>query len=135
VNFRIATVAQNAVANQLRSLIDANGGAGTINFYDGTQPAIPNTPVSTQKLLATLTFSNPSFGGASGGTITAGTIVAQNALRSGAATWARISDAAGNTVCDCDVGTTGATINLNTTAIVANGPVVVTVFTVSVPSG
>jgi hypothetical protein len=33
------------------------------------------------------------------------------------------------------VGTSGATINLNTTSIVAGGPISVTSFTVTVPAG
>jgi hypothetical protein len=134
-NFRLASATQNALANAVRAQIDAHGAGGKINFYDGVQPASPNIAVSTQKLLATLPFASPSFSNASGGTITAGGIGSEPARASGTCTWARIVDASGYTVCDCDVGTAGATINLNTTAIVQNGPVVISSFSITVPGG
>jgi hypothetical protein len=52
----------------------------------------------------------------------------------GTATWARIADSTGATVFDCDVGTSGATLNLNTTSIVAGGPIQVSSFTLTDPA-
>lgn len=134
-NFRLATATQNQLATDLKTLIDAGSGAGTIKIYDGSQPANANTAVSGQTLLATLTFSKPSFGAAAAGVITAAAIAQVNAVASGSATWARIADSTGATVFDCDVGTSGATINLNTVSIVSGGPVVISSFTITMPSG
>jgi hypothetical protein len=135
VNLRIASATQNAVANQLCAQIDANGGAGTVSFYDGAQPVSADRAITTQRLLATLTFGNPSFGRAERGTINANPVAQQKAVHSGQATWARIADAKGNPVCDCDVDTAGATLNLSTTDLVAGVPVKLTGFTINVPGG
>lgn len=134
-NFRLATATQNGLANEIGLLVNGNGAAGTIKIYDGSQPASANTAISSQTLLATLTFPNPAFGSASLGVITANAIPLVYAVASSTATWARIQDAAGNTVFDCDVSTSGSTIVLNTTSVVLGGPVVITAFTVTVPTG
>ena len=46
-----------------------------------------------------------------------------------AAAWFRLATSAGVTICDGDVGTSGATLNLNTTSIVTGGPISITSFT------
>jgi hypothetical protein len=38
-------------------------------------------------------------------------------------------------VCDGDVSTSGASLNLNTTAIVSGGPVNITSFSITAPAG
>jgi hypothetical protein len=133
-NFRIATATQNALANQVTTLLDASS-TGTIKFYTSPQPANANTAISTQTLLATLTFASTAFGAASSGVITANGITGANAVATGTTTWARAADGAGNTVFDCDVSTTGATINLNTTAFVSGGAVALSSFTITMPPG
>jgi hypothetical protein len=131
---RLSTTARNALANALKTAIDAGSGAGTIKIYDGSQPATPqDAPTGSNHLLATLSFGDPSFGAASVGVITAAAIAQQNAVLSGTAAWARIADSDGNAIMDVDVGTSGATINLNTTSIVSGGPVSITSATITVP--
>jgi hypothetical protein len=130
---RLSTTMRNALANQIKTTIDTGAGAGgTIKIYTGSQPADPQTAASGT-LLATLTFAKPSFGTAATGVITAATIAQVNAVASGTAGWARIADCDGNAMMDVDVGTSGASINLNTTAIVSGGPVAITSATLSVP--
>lgn len=104
--------------------------SGTINFYTGTQPANANTALSGNTLLATLTFGNPAFGSAAaGGVITANAITSGTAVATGTATFARILESNGTTVImDCQVGTSGAYINMNTTSIVTGGNVAISSF-------
>ena len=130
---RLSTAARNALANALKTAIDTGAGAGgTIKIYTGSQPATPQD-TATGTLLATLTFGKPSFGAAATGVITANTIAQVNAGASGTAGYARIADCDGNAIMDVDVGTSGATINLNTTSIVSGGPVSITSATLTVP--
>lgn len=133
-NVRLATATNNAACDAVVDLIDS-GGAGTIEIRSGTQPATAND-AATGTLLATLTFSATAFGAASAGVATAAAITQDaSADATGTATWARIKNGSAATVFDCDVGTTGATINLNTVSITTGGTVSITSFTITHPSG
>jgi hypothetical protein len=135
-NLRLATNTRNALADAVDDRINLGAAAGTIKIYDGSQPASANTAVSTQTLLATLTFSDPAFGAAAAGVITASAITSDaSADATGTATWARIADSDGNTVFDCDVNTAGSTIILNNVSLVLGAPVAITSFTITMPSG
>jgi len=135
----LSTAARNAAVNSVVSLID--GGAsdpGVINIYDGTMPATPATAVSTQVLLATLTFSDPSFltGSTANGAVAADEITPDSdAAATGTATWARILDGDDAVVMDVDVGLSDATLILNTTSVVAGGTVSIASATFTMPSG
>jgi hypothetical protein len=107
--------------------IDA-GDAALIKIYGGSQPAGPDTAVTTQPLLATLTCSATS-GTVSNGVLTFNTITADSSADTdGTAYWARITTSAGAAVADMSVGTTGsgADLILSTTTIVAGGEVSIT---------
>lgn len=135
---RLATATRNALANALRDLIDAGGGPGLVRFYTGPMPATPDTAITTQTLLGTLTFSDPSAPGAAGGTSTYSPITEDSlADNTGTAAWARIVDSTGAVVHDVDVGGpgSGAFIELNTTSIVAGGPIEITAWQLTVPMG
>jgi hypothetical protein len=135
-NMRLATTTRNSLAQRFQVLIDVGAGSGTIKIYTGTQPASADDGIGGATLLGTLTFSKPSAPAASSGVLTFNSITQDEAAdATGTATWARIADSAGNTIFDCDVGTSGATINLNTTAIVTGGPISITSFTITVPAG
>lgn len=135
-NFRLTVASRNGILNTyVRDKLDAGAGAATIEIRSGTQPADPDT-AATGTLLATLTFTDPSAPAASAGVTTMSTITEDaSADATGTASWARAKDSTGAAVFDCDVSTSGATINLNTTAIVAGGPVRITSFTVTQPVG
>ena len=134
-NFRVVATTRNSMLNAIRDALDAGAGAATIKIYSGTQPANADTALSGNTLLATLTATDPSAPNASSGTLTFSTITEDSSAdATGTATFARVADSTGATVFDCDVGTSGATINLNTTSIVAGGPVRITSFTVSIPA-
>lgn len=139
-NLRVATATRQAQCDAVVDLIDGGAGAGRILIYDGTQPANANINVTDQVLLAELTFSDPAFGAADSNGIATANAITQDASanNTGTATWARIIQSVASpevVVFDCDVGTSGATINLNTTSIVAGGAVSITSFTITQPDG
>lgn len=132
---RFVTTAKNNALDTLKTAIDAGAGAGTIKVYNGTQPTSANDAVTTQTLLATLTFSDPC-GTTSSGTLTMSAITQDSSAdATGTATWARIADSTGATVFDVDVTVTGAggSLQFNTTNFVIGGPVLISAFTITVP--
>lgn len=131
IGFAVAT--KNARADAIKTRIDAGGGAGTVKVYTGTRPATADTALSGNTLLGTLTFTAPpSAPGSSAGVLTFSAITDDSSAdATGTASFARVADSAGNTVFDCDVGTSGAVLNLNTTSIVAGGPIHVSSFTIT----
>lgn len=101
----------------------ANGGAGAalLRIYDGTRPATGGTATT---LLAELTFSDPAFGAAGSGIITAASITQDSSANAtGTATWFRVVDSSATFVMDGNVGTSGSDLNMTTTSIVATQPV------------
>lgn len=133
-NVRIAASVRNSMLTQLLNAIDAGPAAGTIKIYNGTQPANGDAALSGNTLLGTLTYSDPN-GSVASGTLTFSAITQDAAAdASGTATWARIQDSTGANVFDCDVGTSGATINLNTVTIVVGGPIQITSGSISIPA-
>lgn len=129
-----ATGLKNNVLAPISAAIDAGSGPGLIKIYSGTMPATVTTALTSQVLLATLTFADPC------GTITDGVLtmdaITQDASAdaTGIAAWARITDSNGNIVMDINVSTTGGSgaLQMNTTSIVAGGPVLITSFVISV---
>lgn len=115
----------------------ANG--GTLNIYTGTQPTDANTAISGQTLLVTLTFSATAFGGgvASGSagskvvTATANAITSGTAVATGTAAWFRILTSSSAVCIDGSVGTSGADLNLSSTAVSTGAVVSVSSFTIT----
>lgn len=111
----LATSVRNSRMNVIRDAIDAGAGSGLIRLYTEPRPA---TGGAVTTLLAELTFSGTSYAAASSGSITANTISQDpSANATGTAVWARVVDSTGQFVFDCDVGTSGSDINLNSTGI------------------
>jgi hypothetical protein len=122
----------NAALNALLALL--NG--GFCDVYSGTQPATPDTALSGNTLLASLTLSATAFGNAASGSATANAIGSATAGNTGTATFCRFFKSDHTTaVLDCSVGTSGADVNLNDTAITSGGTVSVTSYSVSMPVG
>ena len=136
-NFRPATATRNAMVNAIRDQLDGGAGPATIKIYSGTQPATGDTALSGNTLLATITLADPSLPGASSGSATLNGLPLEDtsADATGTATFARVESSTPANVFDCDVGTSGASINLNTVSIVAGGPVRITGGTLSVGAG
>lgn len=134
-NLRITAAVRNSMLDALRTAMDAGAGPATCNIYSGTQPANGDTALSGNTLLATLTFTDPAAAGASSGTLTFSAITADSSAdATGTATFARIFSSTPTAIFDCDAGTSGTTIILNTASIVAGGPVTITSATLSIPA-
>jgi hypothetical protein len=73
-----------------------------------------------------------AFPAASSGTITANPIAQQNATGTGTATFYRALTSGSVVICQGAVSTSGAELNLNTTAIVTGGPCVVSSYQISI---
>jgi hypothetical protein len=112
------------------------GSSPLLRIYDATGgvPANANTALGSQVLLGTLTFSATPFPAAATGTLTANAITQDSAAdATGTAAFYRILNSAGTvTYAQGTVGTSGADLNLNTTSIVAGGPISVTSLTISI---
>ncbi len=123
----------DAVANAMCAIVTALCNGGTINLYDGTQPANANTAVGGgNDLLVTLTFNGTAFGSPSAGVATANAITSGTAIATGTATWFRVLKSDASTVVyDGSVGTSGCNLNLNSNAIQINATVSITSLTFS----
>ncbi len=109
---------------------------GFLQIYTGTQPATPDTALSGNTLLATLSLSGTAFSSASAGTKTANAIVSGTAVATGTATFARAFKSDDSTaVIDGSVGTSGTDFILNDVNITTGGTVSITSWTVSMPVG
>jgi hypothetical protein len=108
--------------------------SGTLEFYTGTQPATGDTALSGNTLLGTLTF-NATSGTVASGTLTLNSVTQDSAAdATGTATFARMKTSGAVVIGDVDVGTSGASINMNTTSIVTGGPISITSGTISIPA-
>lgn len=132
-NPKYANAAVNAEADALSALLNT----GYLRIYDGSQPAGADTAVSTQTLLAELRFSNPAAPGAVAGLITFSAITSDtDANATGTAAWFRALKSDGTSaVLDGSIGTSGADLNINSTAIQIHAQVDVTAFTLQVSKG
>jgi len=116
-----ATTLRNARLDAIDDAANAGAGAALLRIYDGTRPATGGTATT---LLAELTFSDPAFGAAGSGIITASAITQDSSANAtGTATWFRVVDSSATFVMDGNVGTSGSDLNMTTTSIVATQPV------------
>ncbi len=114
---------------------------GTLQIYTGSAPASTTNAVSglTGTLLATLTFGSTAFAAAaaSGGTVTANAnaITADSAAAaSGTAGYFALVKSDGTTVVATGtIGTSGADLNLNSTAISQGATVSCSAFAITMP--
>jgi hypothetical protein len=128
---RLANATVSAQADALARLLDN----GYLRIYDGSQPATADTAIGAQVLLAELRFAATSCPAANNGVLTANAITSDaSANATGTATWARLLKSDGSTVVqDCDVGTSGNTAIINSTAISSGAQVDCTSWTHTVP--
>jgi hypothetical protein len=119
-----------AGVNSVTALLNS----GFIELYTGSQPALNGAVTGT--LLATMTFSATAFGTstATGGTVTASSnaITSGTAANTGTAGYFALIASNGTTVVGTgSVGTTGADLNLNSTAISSGATVSCSAFTIT----
>ena len=105
-----STVSLNAEADVWGSQLDS----GSIKIYDGTAPANPQTAITTQTLLVSISFSATAFPSAIGGVITLASAINGTIVSTATAGWARLYKTDGTTVvCDATVGLTSADVILD----------------------
>ena len=102
----------NATVNGQGDNLAARLNSGFLRIYDGTQPATADTAVSTQVLLAELTFSATAAPATVNGLITFNAITSDSSANAtGTPTWFRAVQSNGTTV--VMDGTAGATSGFN----------------------
>jgi len=131
-NVSLAEATANEIADAVAALCDG----GSIQIYDGTQPADPDTAVTTQTLLATCTFGSPAFLAAVAGVATAHAITQDaSADVTGTAAWFRVLGAGSAPVMD---GTVGVGVNFDcnvpTTAVTAGAAFAIDSMTITAPA-
>lgn len=130
-NVKYAVALKNTRMNVITTDLDASSPPAVLNIYTGTQPANPDTALSSNTLLVTLTLTNPIAPGASGGVLTFSSITSGTAGNTGTATWGSLMDGAGTRWIDFTVGTSGADLNLNVVAITSGQTVACSSFTIT----
>ena len=106
-------------------------------IYAGVQPAdVSSATTAANIVLASLTFPTTNAFGAASSTaaasfMTANAIGSDTAATAGTAVWFSLTLGTGKRCVDGSVGTSGADLNLNSTAIATNATVAVTAFTIT----
>lgn len=131
-NLKYSAALKNAQQAAVTTQVGANA---AIDIYDGTQPASPDTAVTTQNLLATLACSATFAPAPAGGVLTANAI--SNGTGTAAAgtgknaTWYRLRTSGGTAHVDGSVGQSGADLNLNNVSIAQGQTVSITGYTLT----
>lgn len=121
----IAAAVRNAMLNAITTQAGSNA---LLTIYNGARPATGGN-ATTQ--LAQLTCNATFALAATGGVLTLNSISNTTASATGTATWARLTTSGGTFLMDMDVGTSGADLNLNSTAISSGATVSVTSATIT----
>ncbi len=115
--FNRTELAVNAEADAVCRLLDG----GSLDLYDGVQPASADSPITTQTRLSSVQFGSPAFYPASRGVAKAYTMTSDPAAEgTGSATWFRAITSDGRTVFDGSVGKSDADLIVNTVDVVQN---------------
>ena len=117
-------IAVDDLCDAIIARLDGGSGPAEFRFYTGTIAATPGTAIGAQVLLGTAVCSDPCATH-SGGVITFSTITEDASTDAdGTAVWVRLCDSDGNGVIDGDVTNAAGDgfVKLNTTTIVAGGP-------------
>lgn len=110
-----ATAVRNTLADAINTAVNAGAGAGQLVIM-----------TSADVEVATLTMSDPAFGAATSGSITANAIADDTNATGGTAALFKVTDSAGAEVYRGTVGTSGADLNLSSVTIGAGDTVSVT---------
>jgi len=122
---------RNAACDAIAAAVDAGAGAGTLEIKSAASTTAGASEV------ATLTFSATAFGAAGAavaGRADANTITPDTNATGGTAAFYTVFDGDGLAVWQGTVSTTGADLNLTSTAIGAGDTLSVSAFTLTVPA-
>jgi hypothetical protein len=128
---KFSTLAVNTKADAEAALADG----GTLDVYDGTQPANADAPITTQTLLVSLTLPSPAFGAAVAGVATANPITTAVASAGGTPTWFRLRTSGAATIADGSAGVSGTNVLVSHSPIVAGASITATLFTLTESRG
>lgn len=132
----LSTATQNAIANAVVALMDADVGAASIQLRTGASPGANNAATGT--LLATLAFNDPSFAAAALGVATMDNIPVLSAVgvAAGTAGYFRITDNSGDVIMDGTITATGGggDLEMNTTTVSIGLTVEITAGTITEPA-
>ena len=126
-------VGLNTANLQAQALVGAVTNSSTIKIYDGTQPATPETAITTQNLLATITLPASSAFSSTNGVMTAAAISNATIALTGTAAWFRWAQSGGTVIADGSVGTASADMILNSVALSSGAVISTTSFTFTIP--
>lgn len=107
INARLAMI--QAFAN----FMDSGSQSATVIFYEGVQPASPAVVADSNHALVTLTFPEPCIKETTATYVELHPTDIATVTKTGAATWARISNGAGEVVADLSVDTDITLANVN----------------------
>ena len=131
-NLKYSTALKNAQQNAITTTA---GASAVLNIYSGSQPATPDTAITVQTLLATLTCNATFAPSAASGVLTLNSISnGTGTAGAGAgtvATFFRLTTSGGTAHIDGTVAISGADLNLNNTNIATGQTVSVTGFTLT----
>lgn len=132
LNLKYSATLKNAQQNAITATMGANA---VLNIYSGTQPASPDTAISSQTLLASLTCNATFAPAAAGGVLTLNSI-SNGTGTAGAgtgtnATFFRMTTSGAVAHIDGTVGISGSDLNINNTNIATGQTVSVTSFTLT----
>ena len=133
--FRLAPAARGVMAAALIADLDDQASPWYGEVYAGTMPATTAEAISAQTKLGTVTGSADPSATQSSGVITFNPIVEDSSADvSGTAAFMRIFKGSGSVWADLDLGNlaSSATGKMNTTTIVAGGPIRINSFTIQV---
>lgn len=105
--------ARLAMIQAFANFMDNGSQSATVIFYEGAQPATPETAADSNNALVTLTFPEPCFKEATASHIELYPTDAATVTKTGTATWARIYNGAGGVAADLTVGTDISLANTN----------------------
>jgi hypothetical protein len=133
--------ARNAHLTAINGLVNAVAGqGGKLKIYETPTGGIPASPgtavVDLDDLLATLRFTaDGAFGAPSGGSMAAAAITSATAVKTGTATWFRVTDANDAVVYQGTITATGGggDMEISNTSIVLDGTVAVLAYTLTAP--
>ena len=143
------SIANSSAVTMCDAAVDAcdvgtTNAQATLVIYSGTPPALVDTALSGNTVLAQLAMRTPGGGGAfdgaadatPGATADAGTITDDSSAdATGTATFFRILDRDNTPVIQGAVSTSGAELNLTSTSIQSGATVEITSLSVTMPEG
>lgn len=105
--------ARLAMIQAFSEFIDSGSQSATVIFYEGVQPASPAIAADSNNALVTLTFPEPCIQETTATYVELHPTDTGSVIKTGTATWARISNGAGEVAADLTVGTDISLANTN----------------------